>query len=140
MTGLVNGRQAPQAQNAQSPYEIVGGVDVIAAIVGRFYDLMESDPAYAELRAMHADNLAPMRASLVGFLVGWTGGPRDWFEERPGACVMSLHGKLAVTPALVRQWCDAMSRAIASVPGLDPKLADALTEALVRMATGMVRE
>ena len=35
-----------------SPYEQIGAADGIARVVGRFYDLMETDPAYAALRAL----------------------------------------------------------------------------------------
>ena len=44
---------------------------MLQAITQRFYDLMEQDPAYAELRAMHAPDLTEMRASLPLFLAGW---------------------------------------------------------------------
>ena len=48
-------------------------------------DLMEADPAYETLRALHAADLSPMRDSLSDFLMAWLGGPRDWFVQRPGA-------------------------------------------------------
>ena len=44
-----------------SPFERVGGHPAMRAITDRFYDLMEQDPAYAELRTMHAADLAPGR-------------------------------------------------------------------------------
>lgn len=123
----------------RTPYDLLGGAPAIAAIVNRFYDLMEQDAAYAGLRTMHAADLAPMRASLAGFLTGWAGGPRDWFEARPGACMMSLHRPLTITPALAGQWADAMRRAIADQPGLDPRLACSLSDTLAGMAMGMAR-
>jgi len=49
-----------------SPFDLLGGSEGIALIVDRFYDLMDSEPAFAELRAMHATDLAPMRGSLAG--------------------------------------------------------------------------
>ena len=49
---------------ATSPFERVGGHPVLRAITDRFYDLMDQDPAYAELRDMHAEDLSEMRASL----------------------------------------------------------------------------
>ncbi len=66
------------------------------AIVDRFYDLMDNDPAYAELRAMHAPDLTRMRGELARFLAGWAGGPRDWFEDNPGRCMMSVHKPYAI--------------------------------------------
>ena len=122
-----------------TPFDMIGGSPVIRAIVDRFYDLMEHEPAYKELRAMHADDLTPMRESLAGFLTAWAGGPRDWFTTRPGACVMSFHGNLGVTRQTADQWMQAMQRAIAETPIDNPELAQSLSDALSRMAQGMAR-
>ncbi len=121
-----------------TPYEQLGG-ERVAGIVGRFYDLMDEDPAYAGLRAMHAADLAPMRVSLAGFLTAWLGGPRDWFSERPGACVMSLHGAMPISTAVGEQWIEAMERAITADATIHPDLAAALSRALGRMARAMAR-
>jgi hemoglobin len=130
-------QQAVQAKAPTTPYEMIGGAPVIQSIVDRFYDLMESDPAYAELRAMHKADLAPMRASLAEFLMAWSGGPRIWFEKRPGACVMSAHAKLAIDHPTSEQWIDAMRRAVEE--HLEPQFARSMIEALSHMARAMVR-
>lgn len=127
------------ATEETSPYEIIGGLEALRRITDRFYDLMEADPAYAELRALHQTDLAPMRTSLAEFLMGWTGGPRTWFEARPGACMMSMHAKIPVTAATARQWCEAMSRAIAET-GVDPTLTARMNEAFSRISQGMRRD
>ena len=118
-------------------YEMIGG-GVVRRIVDRFYDLMDQEPQYAALRAMHAADLAPMRDSLTGFLTAWLGGPRDWFEQRPGACVMSAHAKVPVSPATADQWVDAMRRALVDA-GVDPQMGRALGDTFARMAAGMAR-
>lgn len=121
-----------------SPFERLGSRAAIARLVERFYQIMDSDPAYAELRAMHGPELAPMVASLTDFLVAWTGGPRDWFEQRPGACIMSMH---VVLPGLARttatQWIDAMSRAMGEIQPGDAQVRKLVVEALGRMCDGM---
>jgi len=117
---------------------MIGGADTIRSIVNRFYDLMDTDPAYARLRALHAPDLGPMRASLADFLMAWSGGPRHWFEQRPGACVMSAHRSIAVDIATRDQWVEAMRRAIDE--HLEPGLGGSMIEALGRMATAMVRD
>lgn len=124
-----------------TPFERMGGAEVIERIVDDFYDRMDRDPAYAELRAIHSSDLRPMRASLAGFLVGWSGGPRFWFQQRPGACVMSLHRGLpaSITRPLADQWLQAMGQAIDAQLD-DPPLADAMKSALTRMSLGMIRE
>ena len=119
-----------------TPFELIGGREAVSQFVERFYDLMEQEPEYAELRAMHAADLAPMRASLTGFLTAWLGGPRDWFSERPGACVVSAHRSLSITAATAAQWKHAMSRAV-SESAIDPELGGQMCEAFARMADGM---
>ena len=124
----------------KTPFDRLGGHPTIKAIVNRFYDLMDSDPAYAELRAMHAPDLAPMRHSLAGFLAAWAGGPRDWFEENPGKCMMSAHKGFAIGKLTAGQWSDAMGRAIAETIGEDAELAKAMAGALDQMARAMARD
>lgn len=128
--------QAP----AKSPFERIGGHVALRAITERFYDLMEQDPAYAELRDMHAADLSEMRAQLPLFLAGWAGGPRDWFEANPGKCMMSAHGGFAINRATAGQWAEAMTRAIAETDLADREIADAMADVLTRMAKGMAKD
>ncbi|MFN3516055.1 MAG: group II truncated hemoglobin [Novosphingobium sp.] len=125
--------------SARTPFERIGGHAALRAITDRFYDLMEQDPAYAELRAIHADDLAPMRESLPLFLAGWAGGPRDWFEAHPGQCMMSMHAPFPIGRQTADQWAEAMSRAIAETELADREMGDAMAEVLGRMARNMAR-
>ena len=120
----------------QTAFDQIGGAEPVAAMVNAFYDLMDTDPAYARLRAIHAQDLTPMRASLAGFITGWLGGPRDWFVQRPGACMMSLHRAMPIDAELGRQWVEAMTRAMAQV-GIEPEMAEALREVFGRMSANM---
>ena len=122
-----------------TPFYRLGGHETMQAICNRFYDLMDSDPAYADLRAMHAPDLSPMRTSLAGFLAAWAGGPRDWFTDNPGKCMMSAHKHYAITPAVAEQWADAMKRAIADATTHDAVLATTMGAVLEDMALGMAR-
>ncbi len=126
------------AKPAPTPFDLVGGRDSVARLVGAFYDLMASDPAYADLRKMHAADLTPMKNSLTGYLTGWLGGPRDWFEENPGKCMVSLHGPLGVTKETAQQWVSAMSKAL-DIAEIDSALAAAMAQAFTQMASGMIR-
>lgn len=121
-----------------SPFEAVGGRDGVARIVGRFYDLMETDPAYRALLAMHAPDLAPMRESLTGFLTGWMGGPRNWFTDHPGKCMMSVHGAIPITAATADQWISAMAAALRDC-GVETGLTDRINAVFTDMATNMTR-
>lgn len=99
---------------------------------------MEEEPDYRPLRDLHASDLSLMRESLTGFLAGWLGGPRDWFEKNPGKCMMSLHAPLPIEAVMADLWVSAMGRAM-SDSGLDRVLAEEVGAAFRRMATAMVR-
>lgn len=122
----------------RTPFQALGGRAAIQNIVNRFYDLVEGDPAYAQLRAMRAADLVPMRRSLTDWLCAWTGGPGDWFEQNPGKCMMSLHRDLGVSRATAGQWSDAMARAIAECGPEDKALGQFMAERLDLMARAMV--
>lgn len=124
---------------SQTPFDRLGGMPAFVAIADRFYDLMEQDPAYARLRAMHAVDLAPMRKALASFLAGWAGGPRDWFEANPGRCMVSLHQAFPIGRDVADQWAGAMQRAIADVSPPSPEVAAFVSETLAKVARGMVR-
>jgi hemoglobin len=67
----------------KTPYELMGGEPEVHALVERFYDLMDLEPAYARLRATHAASLDQARERLFWFLCGWLGGP-SYYTERVG--------------------------------------------------------
>jgi hemoglobin len=117
------------------PYQRIGGAEAVRRLVNHFYDLMDSDPAYARLRAIHAVDLSPMRTSLAGFLNGWMGGPRDWFST--GACVMSAHAPFAIDADLRDQWLSAMRRAMEQL-GIEADLQQMLDDGFARAAGAMV--
>ena len=123
-----------------SPFDRLGGHETFRAITDRFYDLMESEPAYAELRAIHAEDLAPMRKALPQFLAGWAGGPRDWFESNPGRCMMSVHKPFTINRKVAGQWAEAMKRAVADVATPDEAMAKQMGEVLAQLAKGMGRD
>jgi hemoglobin len=127
------------ADTVATPFDVVGGSEAVARFVNRFYDLMDTDPDYAELRALHAADLAPMRRSLAGFLAAWLGGPRDWFDQNPGKCMMSAHASIPVSARTARQWTAAMARALADT-GVPPEIAERMNDAFTRMAAGMARD
>lgn len=122
-----------------SPYDRIGGLAALREITDRFYDLMESEPEFAALRAMHAQDLGPMRVSLPLFLAGWSGGPRDWWDANPGKCMVSMHAPFGIDKSTAGQWADAMRRAIAETAHKDPAIAEAFADTLDQMARGMAK-
>jgi len=131
---------SPAGKPSQSPFERIGGHPMLRKITDHFYDLMDSDPAYAKLRAMHAPDLGPMRESLPSFLAGWAGGPRDWFEANPDKCMMSAHSGFTITRETASQWAEAMRRAIKAAAPADSEIAGALADVMDQMAMGMAKD
>lgn len=130
--------EADPKSRQQLPFDRIGGREPIARMVNRFYDLMESEPDFAELRAMHAPDLTPMRESLTDFLMAWMGGPRDWFEKRTGACIMSAHRALdGMNFATATQWVLAMQQAAKETIPHDPDFVDSMVSAFASMSKGM---
>ncbi|WP_253717303.1 group II truncated hemoglobin [Sphingomonas sp. AP4-R1] len=127
----------PVGEPTPSLLERAGGAAGVGTLVNRFYDLMESQPEYAELRALHQPDLRLTRISLTDFLTAWLGGPRTWFETRPGVCIMSMHRSMAMSRETAAQWVHAMSRAMAEC-GIEPALARQMQQAFLRMANGML--
>ena len=66
-----------------TPFEWIGGEEPVRRLVDRFYDLMDLESGYKELRAAHGSTLEDARHKLFWFLCGWLGGP-DYFVERFG--------------------------------------------------------
>ena len=66
-----------------TPFEWMGGEEPVRRLVDRFYDLMDLEPGYKELRAAHGSTLEDARQKLFWFLCGWLGGP-DYYVERFG--------------------------------------------------------
>ncbi len=59
----------------KNPYEIIGGATKVEELVDRFYDLMALEESFAELRAMHSEDLTNSRDKLKLFY-------RDGWEVR----------------------------------------------------------
>jgi hemoglobin len=58
----------------KSPYELIGGAAKVSELVDRFYDLMDLEASFEELRSMHFMSLSSSREKLKLFLSGWLGG------------------------------------------------------------------
>ncbi|HEU4621598.1 MAG TPA: group II truncated hemoglobin [Burkholderiaceae bacterium] len=72
----------PSASPATA-FDALGGEPGVRQLVDRFYDVMELDPRFVSLRALHPTSLDGSRDKLFWFLCGWLGGP-DHFVERFG--------------------------------------------------------
>ena len=93
-------------------YELLGGEPGVRKLVDRFYDLMDSLPEAATIRAMHPEDLTDSRDKLTWFLVGRFGGP-PLYEERVGHPMLRRrHMPFAVDDAAADAWMQCMDKAL----------------------------
>ena len=97
---------------AQTPYALLGGDAAVRALVDRFYDLMDLEPQYAELRALHAPDLAHAREKLYLFLSGWLGGPSLYIERHGHPMLRARHLPFPIGIRERDQWTACMEQAM----------------------------
>lgn len=120
----------------QSAFERIGGREGLGRLAKRFYEIMSERPDAAEIRAMHRADLGPITESLADFLMGWIGGPRDWFMRPGRPCIMSLHRALPIGESERDQWLTCMKQALAETVS-DVELRSELEAAFFRTANAM---
>ena len=97
----------------RTPYDLMGGETAVRALVERFYDLMELDPAYQRLRAVHGSNLESAREKLFLFLSGWLGGPPLYTDRYGHPMLRARHLPFAIGSVERDQWMACMKQAMA---------------------------
>ena len=108
-------------------YERIGGDAAGGKLCDRFYELMASVPQFAELRAMHPEDLSGSRDKLYMFLSGWFGGP-DLFVEKFGhPRLRARHMPFAIGVKERDQWVACMVLAMEDV-GIEESIRSKLLE------------
>lgn len=119
-----------------TPFEWMGGESKVRQLVDRFYDLMDLEPQYELLRAVHGRTLDDARDKLFWFLCGWLGGP-SYFEERFGHPRLRMrHMPFSIGIAERDQWLACMDQAMSEV-GVDPALHQRLNQSFFQTADWM---
>jgi hemoglobin len=117
-------------------FEVIGGAEKLRELVDRFYDLMELDPEFAGIRALHPSPMDGSRDKLYMFLTGWMGGP-DLYVERFGhPRLRARHLPYAIGSSERDQWLRAMALALQDV-GVQEDLQLRLMESFYQTADWM---
>jgi hemoglobin len=125
-----------QSAEERSAFDRVGGEPGTRALVDRFYDLMDLDPAFAELRALHPTTLDGSRDKLYWFLCGWLGGPQHYTDRFGHPMLRARHLPFAIGIRERDQWMACMRQAMVEVD-LEPTLAARLAESFFGTADWM---
>jgi hemoglobin len=119
-----------------SAFERLGGQPVVDRLVDAFYDRMETLPEARGLRALHAPDLAPIRALLKRYFGEWLGGPRLYSQERGHPRLRARHLPFPIGTAERDAWLLCMDGAIDETIG-DAALRESLREPITRLADWM---
>ena len=101
-----------ETATAVTPFELLGGEPAVHALVERFYDLMDLEPAYTELRAAHGNTLDSARQKLFWFLCGWLGGPDHYIERFGHPRLRARHLPFSIGVLERDQWVACMAQAM----------------------------
>lgn len=110
--GTVQEQTAEKQPARVTPYDMLGGEEALRRVVARFYEIMDTDPEAATIRAMHGDDLGPIRDKLFDFLSGWLGGPPLYFQRTGSVCLGHAHAPFEIGEAERDAWLMCMRRAL----------------------------
>ena len=116
----------------QTPYQILGD-EGIRALTSAFYDIMDTLPEAAGIRAMHAEDLGPMKDKLADYLTGWMGGPPLYADKHGTVCMTEPHEPYHIGPRERDQWLLCMDKALEQI-GASEELVEMLKVPMFRVA------
>jgi hemoglobin len=120
----------------RSAFDWIGGEAAIRTLVDRFYDLMDLEPGYLELRTVHGFTLADARDKLFWFLCGWMGGPQHYIERFGHPRLKARHMPFKIGILERDQWLACMDQAMGEVQ-VDADLRARLRESFFQTADWM---
>jgi len=119
-----------------SMFERIGGAVIVDRLVESFYQRMDELPEAKTIRAMHPDDLGPIKSVLKRYLSEWTGGPKLYSPEKDHPRLRQRHMGFKIGNAERDAWLLCMRGA------LDETVADAVARqevdaALTKLADWM---
>jgi len=100
-------------------YEQLGGEAGVRKLVHRFYELMDTLPEAAAIRAMHPEDLSESEEKLFMFLSGFFGGPSLYMDRYGHPMLRRRHLPFPIDESARDQWLLCMNRAMDEL-GIDP--------------------
>jgi hemoglobin len=128
------------AATSTTPFQLLRGEAGVRALVDRFYDLMDLEPEFAGLRALHPTTLEGSRDKLFWFLCGWLGGPNHYIERFGHPMLRARHLPYPIGVSERDQWLTCMGLAMAELgepAGLDTAMRERLLGAFAGTADWM---
>jgi hemoglobin len=95
-----------------SMFERIGGAVIVDRLVESFYQRMDELPEAKTIRAMHPDDLGPIKSVLKRYLSEWTGGPKLYSPEKGHPRLRQRHMGFSIGNAERDAWLLCMRGAL----------------------------
>ena len=118
----------------QTPYEAIGGAEVLRKLVEAFYKRVKTDP---DLSPIFPEDLTPVMAKQYKFLTQFLGGPPLYTDEYGPPRLRMRHLPFPITPKRAKAWLNCMAQAMDEV-GLEGPVRDQFFHRLVLTAEHMI--
>ena len=99
----------------QTPYDLIGGREVVSSITEIFYDRMrEAEPLLADLHVCDPDGRVSRgaRDRFEQFFVEWLGGPKLYSPVHGHPRLRMRHARVPVGDDMIRAWLACMMYAL----------------------------
>jgi hemoglobin len=117
--------------DAATPYEELGGEEVLRRLVDHFYDRIDTDSP--KLRALHPADDSNSRRNLFEFLSGWMGGPQLYMQRKGHPRLRMRHFPFSIGSEEADEWMQCMRGALSDT-GVSSPLRDYLESRLEQTA------
>ena len=123
-------------ESSMSPYEALGGEEVLSKLIDTFYDYVAN---HTLLTDIFPDDLTETAYKQKMFMTQFLGGPSLYTEEFGHPMLRARHLPFPITEQHAEAWLSCMQQALKDV-GVEPVVCDYMMERLTLTAHHMVNQ
>ncbi|GAE25308.1 hemoglobin-like protein HbO [Halalkalibacter wakoensis JCM 9140] len=120
----------------QTPFDALGGEEILSQLVDRFYEKVSRHP---DLSPLFPDDLTETARKQKQFLTQFLGGPSLYTEEHGHPMLRARHMPFVITPVQAEAWLECMERAMDDI-GITGLIREFMLERLTMTAHHMVNQ
>ncbi|KHF38829.1 globin domain-containing protein [Halalkalibacter okhensis] len=122
--------------SSQTPFDALGGEDVLSKLVDTFYRKVSQHP---DLAPLFPNDLTETARKQKQFLTQFLGGPSLYSEEHGHPMLRARHMPFVITSIQAEAWLNCMERAMDDV-GIEGVIREYMLERLSMTAHHMVNQ
>lgn len=123
-----------EQEYVNTPFQAIGGEEVISRLVDAFYSRVGRHP---ELKSIFPDDLTETARKQKQFLTQYLGGPSLYTEEHGHPMLRARHMPFEITPSRAKAWLACMDKAMDEI-GLEGELREGFYHRLMLTAQHMI--